>query len=496
MRQKYKWMGLLAAVTILFTSGCGDTPKPGQIIVGDANIEQFVSKQVRIVSDMKCYTDIWGMSPERRPDQRRGLYALSNPYKMKENIFGLNGQWIYFSANENGFTLSGDGNQVYYEGQSSHGEKNFRAYQLTTSNPGLRLWVIAGPNLLPSEIWVLGETEKGFQCYITPEDLSAAGISVNQVGQEQLAIQVVDGNLTISKSHMDKVSQMEVSQGKVKGAAKVTWTKDKEVTIGWDDGGQVFKIGSSAKEPSDSIFDTIAGYVNGSRISENQIESIGEAKVLRRVLPTETKGNTLLAETSNGKKILFSAYRNYFRILSEDGNTAYYTSAPSHAPVGRFLVSEIKVSDPDSRLWSVIFDTGGTTRSYSGYWLIGEHKGVLQVYLSAEDMEKAGLPLADSMNAMKRKGAHILYLTPADGKIKGQYAYEYWPSGVSHSAAKQILDKTFTIGWDKKTQSFQLMDIKEEEPAYIPRGKDPSETEWTPMNEEEVKKLKMALRFR
>lgn len=494
MDRKNTWMCVLVVTAAISFSGCGNEPKPGQIVIGDPNVVQNVSKQVKITSQLETPIDVWGQAPALPPNMRRGLLALSSPYNNSNKIFGLNGQWIEFRSTAEGFSLVGSNNA--YEGKSLTGGRNFRAYPLTTSNPGLRLWLIEGPNILPSEIWVIGETEEGLQCYVTPEDFKNAGISVENPGKEHISVEIKDGSLVIGKSHMDQVTQSEGGQGKARKPAKVTWKQDKSVTVGWDDSSQTFKIGSAASSSSGGFMDSISAFFSGSSISENKIESIEKEERIIRALPTDTKSCDYTVETSNGKKIVFSAYRNYFRVLSEDGSTAYYTSEPRTDAYGRFLISEIKVSDPDTRLWSVTFDTGGTTRSYSGYWLIGEHKGVLKVYLTAEDMDAAGLPLADSKNTMKRKGAHVIYLKTVDGRIQGDYAYEYWSSNVSHAAAKTILDKTFTIAWDKKAQSFQVMDVKESEPMYIPRGKDPSEVEWTPLEENDLKRLRQALKFK
>ena len=58
---------------------------------------------------------------------------------------------------------------------------------------------------------------------------------------------------------------------------------------------------------------------------------------------------------------------------------------------------------------------------------------------------------------------------------------------MAHAQAKRLLDKSFWISWDNKEQTFKIMDVKEEAPAYVNRGADPFKDGWTVMDEKEAK---------
>lgn len=482
---------LLALAATISLSGCGGNPE-GQITIGDTAVQQTLAKHVRITSGLNAWHEVYPSRPEGVPVQRMfGGYDAGPKFAKQEKIMGLSGEWINLNCLVNGFTVTASDGKVWYESGNVGASSDYRAYPLSTSDPSLRLWVVKGPSLSPDKLWVLGERQNGITCFISPDDLAKAGLTIEHPGKEKLAIQVVDGALEVTKSHMGEVTLRKAEKGKVVQNAKVPWETDKKGTIGWNDVSQSFTLGSTAPAKKEAgMLDSLMQSLSGDSISELKVEAIGDWKSISGALPKQKEnpqGSRYAVETSKGQKFVFDAFRDFFRITNENGDIGYYTSAVSRAPGERFLISEIKVSDPDTRLWSVTFDSNSNTGTQNGFWLVGEHKGVLKVYITDVDMAAAGLPLPDTSNGLKKKGGHRLYLKPVDGKIRGFYTYEFWPMHMAHAQAKRLLDKSFWISWDNKEQTFKIMDVKEEAPAYVNRGADPFKEGWIVMDEKEAK---------
>lgn len=490
MRTGKKVTLLLVLTAAVAVGGCAGKQE-GQITIGDKAVMQTLLKHVQITSDFSAWHEIYPSRPLGIPVRRMfGGYDAGPKFPQQEKIMGLSGQWLHLNCLSNGFNWTDQDGKILYESGDVGVTSDYRAYPLSTSDPTLRLWVIKGPSLRPEALWVLGERAEGITCFVSPDDLAKTGIRIEQPGKEKIDVQMVDGALEIAKAHMGELVLRKMEKGKVLQNAQAPWEVDKKVTIGWDDNSQSFKIGAKAAKKETGMLESLLRSFGGDYISDLKIESIEKWKSISGALPQwkeNPKGSRYAVETSNGKKIVFDAFRDFFRITSENGDIVYYTSEVPHVPGERFLISELKVSDPDTRLWSVTFDSNSNTGTQNGFWLVGEHKGVLKVYITDVDMAAAGLPLPDTSNGLKKKGGHRLYLKPVDGKIQGFYTYEFWPMHMAHAQAKRLLDKSFWISWDNKEQTFKIMNVKEEAPAYVNRGADPFKEGWTVMDEKEAK---------
>ena len=198
------------------------------------------------------------------------------------------------------------------------------------------------------------------------------------------------------------------------------------------------------------------------KLETNDILGVGEAQ---RVFGPNLGGNqTLTLVSSQGSKFLFQAGSTHFTLTSMDGSSTYYTSDDINGdPVGRYEVRELKVSDPNTRLWAVIYDCNGNSRCYYGFWLFGERNNRIFSYVNNSMMSQLEMPLPSYKTWDEDKGSHRIDLSMEDGVLKGYYNYQFWPPDVSHAEAWVVLDKDFTIGWNKGDQKFEISDIRQKD---------------------------------
>lgn len=465
MNRKRETICLLALAAALSVAGCG-TSQQSIVTIDDPATAESIQKNVKIVSPMgrHNYVDIWG-NPPRNGRRNVGMQKISPSAK----FMGLSGIWITATADENGFTLTDEGGNTLCR-ESYNGSGNFRIYRLPTTDGDTCVWVVEGPNMSPAALWVIGETKEGFLVYATPEEFAKEGLTVEQPGRERLAVSVRGGGLLVEKSHIDKTEP-----------GKVTWKVDKTGGMVWNNDKKAFVMGEPPKE------DPVV-YGSADKISENKIESIGKRMDGKGARDKEGLEEYVLT-TSNGKNLSLVTKPGYFTISSEDGSVSYYTSEIFSFTGGRFDVQEIETSNPDTRLWSVIYDGGGNSGTQWGYWLIGEEKGHLRIYLTPADMEAAGMPLPYRMVHTRNMNGHKFYFKANDGVLEGAYVFEYTPEGKAMSSSKEVREKSFLIRWDEKKQSFILDKVEDSDPVYLPRFTSPEKQDWIPMTDQEVKEM-------
>ncbi len=465
-----------AILSLTFSLGaCGNAPSVTSVTIGDVASVKALSQNLSITSDFGRHYDIYTGRPAAiRPNPWDFWGDYSFPSTV--SFMGLNGRTISFSCHSHGFTLA-DENDILYQSGAISGISEYVAYSLTTSDPTQRLWLIKGPSLSPTSLWVLTETEQGFTKVADVEDFAKAGISIEHPGRERLDIRIENGALAITKYHIEKVESDEKSQS-------VKWSEDKTVYIDCPKGKDHFALLSSAEKKSGTSGSFFSGFTNPSL----KIESFGKAQRIYGFNPSLQNPDSCATLTlSNGKKLFLAAYMHFFRILDENG-TVYFTSDTCRTLGARFTVTEVNVSDSKTRVWQIQYDGAGNQRAESGYWLIGERDGVLSVYLTPRDLDEAGIPLPDTKDGFSAKGAHYLSLHVEDGVIKGDYVYVYIPNDAKPTDKKHMLDKTFTIAWDKSAGTFRIRDVKEEEPAYLSYDANTKESKWIPMTPEEARR--------
>lgn len=466
-----------ALLSLSFGLGaCGNAPAVTSVSIGDAAAVKALSQNLSITSDFGRHYDIYTGRPAAIPPTQTDLLWGDHSFPASVSLMGLDGRTISFSCNALGFSFS-DENGVLYQSEGASGISEYVAYSLTTSDPGKRLWLVKGPSLSPASLWVLSETEKGFAKVADPADFAKAGISVENPGNERLDVRIENGAMAVTKYHINKVESDQNIQS-------VKWSADKTVYIDGPQGSDTFALLSSPEKKSGASASFLSGFTNPSL----KIESFGESRCLYGFRPSLQNPDSCATLTlSNGKKLLLAAYTHFFRILDEEGN-AYYTSDTCRTLGARFTVTEVKVSDAKTRVWQVRYDGAGNQRAESGYWLLGERDGVLSVYLTPQDLDRAGIPLPDTKDGFAAKGAHYLNLRVEDGVIKGEYIYVYIPGYFSKPADKKhMLDKTFTIAWDKSAGTFVIQGVKEEAPAYLEFDAEKKPSQWVPMTEEEAR---------
>lgn len=465
-----------ALLSLSFGLGaCGTAPAVTSIPIGDAASVKALSQNLSITSDFGRHYDIYTGRPAAIPPTQTDLLWGDHSFPSSVSFMGLDGRTISFSCNTFGFSFS-DETGVLYQSEDVSGISEYVAYSLTTSDPTKRLWLVKGPSLSPTSLWVLAETENGLTKIADPIDLAKAGISIENPGNERLDVRVENGALTITKYHIDKVESDKDMQS-------VKWSADKTVYIDGPKGSDTFALLSSPEKKSGASASFLSGFTNPSL----KIESFGESQRLYGFHPSLQNPDSCATLTmSNGKKLLLAAYMHFFRIFDEEGNV-YFTSDTCRTLGARFTVTEVKVSDAKTQIWQVRYDGAGNQRAESGYWLFGERDGVLSIYLTPQDLDAAGIPLPDTKDGFAAKGAHYLTLRVEDGAIKGEYIYVYIPGNAKPADRKHLLDKTFTIAWDKSAGTFVIHDVKEEAPAYLEYDAKKKESKWIPMTEEEAR---------
>ncbi len=461
-------------------SACGNAPAVTSIAIGDTASVKALSQNLSVTSDFGRHYDIFTGRPAAiRPTQTDLLWG-DHSFPSEVSFMGLSGRMISFSCHTGGFTIA-DETGVLYQSESVSGITEYVAYSLTTSNPNKRLWLIKGPALSPTSLWILEETESNFTKVADPADFAKAGIAIEKQGSERLDIHVENGALAITKYHISKVESDKDKQS-------VKWSADKTVYIDCPKGGDSFALLSSPEKKSGASASFLSGFTNPSL----KIESFGKSQRLYGFRPSLQNPDSCATLTmSNGKKLRLAAYMHFFRILDEEGNV-YFTSDTCRTLGARFTVTEVNVSDAKTRVWQVRYDGAGNQRAESGYWLLGERDGIFSVYLTPQDLETAGIPLPDTQDGFSAKGAHYLNLRVLDGVIKGEYIYVFIPGNAKPADKKHLLDKTFTIAWDKSAGTFIIRDVKDEAPAYLEYDADKKESKWIPMTEEEARKLTYA----
>lgn len=491
MNTQKKWICVLALAAALSAGGCGNEG-PVQITIGDPAVAGELSKHVTITSELGQGFFVYGNS--MMPKERQFITGkIQDDYRFpsKERLPGLDGMYMTTQATKDGFTFTREEDgTVLYEENGYQGATNFRMYCLSTSDPGLRLWVVAGPDRYPSLVWVLKETTDGITTALTPDDFQKAGLSLENAGKERLKLAVENGALTVEKFHMDKVepSQSEKVDGKTKMTpAKVDWKSDKKVAVVWDDKAGTFTIGSVPSASSGGFLASL--FHHEDKIGDLQVLSMDMPMKMDKQEDPASRIYSCTLTTSNGKEMKLVQYPAFFKITSADGSAVYYTSQLGLLNT-RFRVMEVKVSDPDTRLWSIKEENTGNAPADFGYWLIGEHKGVLKVYLSPDDFTKSGVPFV-SRNFPEGYRAHQLRLSVDNGVIQVKMPYEFSPAGKSHAEAWILLDHTFTIAWDKDAQKFVIKDVAQPDvPTGGRRGQMLRSDDWEPLAEDQQKTLK------
>lgn len=231
-----------------------------------------------------------------------------------------------------------------------------------------------------------------------------------------------------------------------------------------------------------------------TKLKSNDVLGIGEMTQIYPPIYGNMSSSVYQTETASGNPFLIQCKGNYLVFTSVDGNTTYYTTEKPEFTAGRFQIREVQVSDPDTRLWMIVYDGNGNSGTHHGFWLVGTRGNMLQIYITPSKMKTLGMPLPDTGNWATAKGGHRLNFHAINHMLHMEYTFEFWPPDVSHAEAWRILDKTADIAWDEKKQAFTFAHIRDGGLLKVSRGdgfKD--DIPWEPMTEEEKAYYRQAL---
>lgn len=191
-------------------------------------------------------------------------------------------------------------------------------------------------------------------------------------------------------------------------------------------------------------------------------------------------------EGAEGNHFTMHCKASGFYITPEGSEEKVYDSEDAPYEHGRVEVTEVQVSDPSYRLWSIVYDSNGNSGTQHGYWLVGEKDGQFISYITPTSMKEAGLPMPDAEDWGEKKGGHRLRFYVEDGVLKMEYTFEFWPPNVSHAEAWRVLDKTADIQWDNDSSAFQLTNIQDVGDMKVSRAKGfGKEIQWEKMTDDE-----------